>query len=288
MKTILVPAGGSDTDDAVFRTALAVARPLNAHLEFLHVRIGPCEAAFYTPHVDFARGEAIAAALTSLQRDEQRRTIAAAKNFSDFCKRSKIEVVERPGKFDVVTANFREEENDAMARITLRARHNDLVVVGRAPRANGLPVDFLEQLLLVCGRPVLIAPESPPRKLATVMVCWKETPEAARAVTAALPLLEAAKLVVFVGAAEDGEPSLETLRDVARQMEWHGIRTKAHLIEGGGGKPAADRLARAAKELGADLMVMGGYGRSRARELVFGGCTQSVLAHAEVPVFLLH
>lgn len=288
MKTILVPTSGGETDHAVFRTALCAARPLHAHLEFFHVRVGPGEAALYTPHVEFARGPAIGDAISRLQQEEAKRSTAASLHFRAFCEQIKIDVIEGPRKLDVVTASWREEENNALERITLRARHNELVVVGRATRPNGLPPDLLEQLLLVCGRPLLIAPAKAPRTLTgTVMVCWKETPEAARAVTAALPLLAKAKRVVFAAVVENGEPSLETLRDIARQMAWHGIRAKAHLVANTG-RPAAEQLALTAAEHGADLMIMGGYGRSRARELIFGGCTQSVLGHADIPVFLLH
>jgi hypothetical protein len=56
MKTILVPVGGSDADASVLKTALALARPLAAHLELVHVRVTPGEAAVHTPHVEFARG----------------------------------------------------------------------------------------------------------------------------------------------------------------------------------------------------------------------------------------
>ncbi|MFZ0694514.1 MAG: universal stress protein, partial [Alphaproteobacteria bacterium] len=282
MKTIFVPTSGSETDHAVFRTALCAARPLQAHLEFFHVRVGLGDAAFYTPHVEFARGRAVEAALSQLQQEEASRSAAASRHFHAFCKQMKIDVIERPNKRGAVTARWCEEENNALERITLRARHNDLVVVGRATRPNGLPLDLLERILLTCGRPLLIAPVKPPRTvIGTVMVCWKETPEAARAVTAALPLLAKAKRVVFVAIVENGEPSLESLRDIAHQMAWHGIRAKARLVAKTR-RPAAEQLALTAAEHGADLMVMGGYGHSRARELIFGGCTQFFLDHADI------
>ncbi len=288
MKTILVPTGGSEMDHAVFQTALCAARPLHAHLEFFHVRVGAGEAALYTPHIAFARGRAIEDAIVRLQQEEAKRSAAASLHFGAFCKQMKIDVIERPSKLDTVTASWREEENNALERITLRARHNELVVLGRTTRPSGLPLDLLEQLLLTCGRPLLIAPAKAPRTLlGTVMVCWKETPEAARAVTAALPLLAKAKRVVFVAIDEDGEPSLESLRDIAHQMAWHGIRAKAHLVANTG-RPTAEQIALTAAEHGADLMVMGGYGHSRARELIFGGCTQFFLDHADIPIFLLH
>jgi hypothetical protein len=56
MKTILVPVGGSDADALVPETALAVTRPLSAHLELLHVRVAVADAAVHTPHLEFARG----------------------------------------------------------------------------------------------------------------------------------------------------------------------------------------------------------------------------------------
>jgi hypothetical protein len=58
-----------------------------------------------------------------------------------------------------MTASWRIDEDDAVHRILFHARHNDLVIVGRAKKPNGLPPDFTEQLLVGCGRPVLIASE---------------------------------------------------------------------------------------------------------------------------------
>jgi len=51
MKTIPVPVGGSDADALILETALAVARPLCAHLELLHVRVAVADTAVYTPHL---------------------------------------------------------------------------------------------------------------------------------------------------------------------------------------------------------------------------------------------
>jgi hypothetical protein len=65
IKTILVPASGSATDDPVFATALAAARPLAAHLEFYHVHLSATEAAVRAPHVDFCVGAALPLALNA-------------------------------------------------------------------------------------------------------------------------------------------------------------------------------------------------------------------------------
>ena len=82
MKTILVPVGGSDTDEVVFETALTVARPLAAHLEFLHIRVGAGGAALHTPHVAFARGAALRNALDDLAQQGESRAATAAITFA--------------------------------------------------------------------------------------------------------------------------------------------------------------------------------------------------------------
>ena len=137
-----------------------------------------------------------------------------------------------------------------------------------------------------CGRPLLIAsPQLSAPLLGTVMVCWKETAEAARAVAAAMPLLVKAERVVLAGV-EEHDPSLaDGLADLARQLAWHGVsRGRVHVV---GCRPC-EVLTATARSHQADLLVMGGYGHSRMREIVFGGFTQSVLELAEIPVFLMH
>jgi nucleotide-binding universal stress UspA family protein len=187
-----------------------------------------------------------------------------------------------------VTASWREEDGYALPRILFHARHHDLVVVGRAKSANGLPGDFLEQLLVGCGRPVLIAGPVPTSTLfGTVMVCWKESPEAARAVNAAMPFLLHARRVVVVSIAENGYNPAESLAGVARQLAWNGVRTELRTVfSSGGGIPAL--LSAAAQECGADLVVLDAYGRSRVHEILFGSCTQAVIRSAERSVLLMH
>lgn len=288
MKTILVPTGGSDSDEAVLATALAAARPFAAHLDFLHVKIGPGEAAPYTPHVTFARGAALSSALGELEAQAMTRAANAAQHVRALCERESIVMRDVPVPSIGVTASFREEAGHAEERLISQARHRDLVVVGRARRPNGLPPTLLEQLLMLSGRPILLAPSKPPQSLTgTVMVCWKETPEAARALGAAMPFLTHARRVVFVGVDEKACDLPAALADVAAQFSWAGVRADVRVIPAAGHSTAA-ALACAAEDCGADLMVMGAYGRMRMREVIFGGCTQSVIEYADRPVLMMH
>jgi nucleotide-binding universal stress UspA family protein len=151
-----------------------------------------------------------------------------------------------------------------------------------------LPPDFLALVLLGCGRPVLIAGSTPPSTVTgTIMVCWKESADAARAVTAATPFLTRAERVVFVTVAERNGDTLAAIDDVMRQFSWYGIPAEVKVIAPDG-HPVQELLAQAARTCGADLIVSGAYGHSRLREAVFGGCTQSFIRHSDRPVLLMH
>jgi nucleotide-binding universal stress UspA family protein len=288
MKSILVPTGGGDTDEPVFATAFAAARPFSAHLRFVHIRINPGQAALHTPHIEFARGLSLVGALEKLQMQADTRSAAAALHVREFCARSEIEIVDVPRASHAVTASWHEEDDDALRRLTIHARHSDLVVMGRTKRPNGLPSDLLELLLMRCGRPILIACSTPPRNLTgTIMVCWRETADAARATLAAMPFLIKATRVIFA-AVNAGEDDLkDAVNDAASQFRWNGIATETQIVSANG-RVTAEVLASLARDCGADMLVMGAYGHSRARELLFGGCTQAMLRDADLPVLLLH
>jgi nucleotide-binding universal stress UspA family protein len=287
MKNILVLVGGGDSDLAVFTTALGVAQPLGAHLEFFHVQVDPGEAALWQPHAEFARGSAMRKMMQRLETERVMRTAVARDDFVQFCELHGISITDQPRFDGEVSASWHEEMGEADRRLMSCARHYDLVAVGRPTRPNGLPPDLLERLVLGSGRPLLIAPLQPSDPLlGTVMVCWKETTEAARAVGAAMPLLAKAERVILAGVEED-DPSLAGgLADLSRQLAWHGVRAKIEFMPAAGA--AGEMLMATARSHDANLLVMGGYGHGRAREIVFGGFTQSVLESAEMTVFLMH
>ena len=287
MKTILVPVGGGGSDQLVLETALAVAKPLGAHLEFLHIRIHAGDAAANTPHVDFARGAALTSALDELTKQCEARARSAREIATSFCKARNIEMLDNPCAAKGVTARWRVEEGDALQQLVFHARHNDLTVMARAAKSDGLPHDRLESLLMHSGRPLLIASPRAPRSLPqTVMVCWKETPHAARALSAALPLLVKAERVVVASVSETGD-AMSGVAEIVRELQWHGIEAGSHVCALDG-LSTADRLDRIARDCGASLLVMGGYSRGPMRQVLFGGCTQATLEAAELPVFLLH
>jgi nucleotide-binding universal stress UspA family protein len=288
MKSLLVPVAGSDSDLSVFRLALSAATALAAHLDFVHVHLRAGEAATHMPHVPFARGAALSAALDDLQQRSDYRALIAEREVYRFCKENRIDLTDQPTKTQAVSAYYRDEQGDALERLVQEARCHDMSVVARPSAHDGLPTNRLEILLMQSGRPLLIAShDAGPPLLETVLVLWKDTPHAARAVAAATPLLCRAHRVVIGHIQEQTNTSARDARPIVRQLKWYGIEAASRVFSWPS-LSTADALGAAAKECAASLVVMGSYSRGPARELLFGGCTQAVLDAANVPVFLVH
>jgi nucleotide-binding universal stress UspA family protein len=291
MRTILVLTGGSGTDEQVSASALAVARPLGAHLAFLHIRVPEAEAASHTPHIDFARGRGLTAAFGALTRETSARSEASLRHFKAFCAREAVPFATGPVGVSekAASASWSEERpEDAVSAMLLHARHHDLVVLGRAPRSNGLPFDLMEQLLFESGRPVLLAPEQVPAdSIRTAVVCWKETPEAAHALAIAAPLLKATSQVVLLGTEDRRSGRPETLHDLAKRLEWNGINARTRWLPHDD-RPVEARLQQAISEYDAGLVVMGAYGHGPIRQTIFGGCTRHFLENGDRPLLMMH
>jgi nucleotide-binding universal stress UspA family protein len=147
----------------------------------------------------------------------------------------------------------------------------------------------VSDLVMRVGRPVLIVPAAADvLKLDRVVVAWKDTREARRAVLDAVPLLKAATSVTVVEiAAQEGLAAARRgLEDVVAWLERHGVTAQPLAVAAAG--EDADQLARFVQEHQADLMVAGAYGHSRLREWVLGGVTHDLLMNAECCSLVSH
>jgi nucleotide-binding universal stress UspA family protein len=288
LKAILVPATGSKADQPVFTSALTVARAFQAHLDFLHVRVDA--AATAAAVVSDGSGAAMIGGLAErIDEEASQREERAKQLFQRFCESERLTQADEPlpGGPSGPTAGWAQHIGEEAYWIKEYARSSDLLVIGRPGEEQDGSLDTIERALLGSGRPLLIPP---PGGLATlpetVVIAWKATAEAARAVTAAMPLLARAKQVLVITVAEEQGLSDEEGARLVRTFGWHGLSASArHLLPDRLG--AADTLLAAAKQAGA-LVVMGAYGHSRMREWMFGGFTRHVLRGAEVPVLMMH
>jgi nucleotide-binding universal stress UspA family protein len=285
IKTVLVPATGTDVDAAAFATALGVARRFTAHLDVLHVRIDAAEAAGAL--VADVTGAMVSANLIDRLEEECAQTEATArKSFDAFCQREQLVVDAAPSNPQAIAASWHREIGREAAWFATYAQTSDLLVVARPDGERGVLPDTLEAALFDSGRPLLI-PGSAPVAPDTVAIAWKPTREAARAVAAAMPFLATAKRVVILAVAEDSKAGRGDMARLVVALQRHDIAAEARHMEAGS-RSAANTLLGAASELGAGLLVMGGYGHGRLRELVFGGVTERVIGGAAIPVLMAH
>jgi nucleotide-binding universal stress UspA family protein len=194
------------------------------------------------------------------------------------------------GSFDALSFERRLVDDDAGGGLALQARYADLVVLSQfdpddpvARIAPGLPA----YVMLNSACPVLVVPWADAAGAIGehALVAWDESLQASRAVTGALPLLRRARKVTLVVLNAPPEPLLAGA-DIALYLARHGVNVEVRREETAKGTGAA--LLSLAAGLGADLLVMGGYGHTRFREVLLGGATETMLATMTIPVLLAH
>jgi nucleotide-binding universal stress UspA family protein len=164
----------------------------------------------------------------------------------------------------------------------------DLIVLGRPGRAAQNPrMAPLEAALFESGRPVLIAPPTPAKELGrNVLVAWNGSTEQARTNAFALPLLRGAD-VVTVLTVEGGMTPGPTGDEAALHLVRNGAPATAVTVAPAG-RTTGETILDHALLRGCDLIVKGAYAQSRLRQMIFGGATRHILAHATLPVLMAH
>jgi nucleotide-binding universal stress UspA family protein len=286
IKSILVAASGNDSDTATFAAALAIARPFAAHLDVLHVRLDPVSVAVAMT-TDAGGGALAAGLIQQLERETRERERKAQEIFTGFCTGAGLAVtsVPAPASTTAASAEWHVETGEEPRWMATYGVAADLIVTPRGTGEEGVAGATLEAVLLESGRPLLIpAAAAMPANFARIAIAWKPTPQAARAVAAAMPLLSRAREIVVITVAEetDGREDADRL---IRHLAWHGLAATTLRLPPGP-ESAATLLTGAGER--ADLLVMGGYGHSRLREWVFGGFTERALVNAPLPVLMAH
>ena len=269
-KTILVHLDDDPRRAERLELGFDLAAVFDAHL----VALFATEAAFI-PSYAAAEAGPVVREIEERRRAEARRAAEGA--FREVERR-------RAGK-----AEWRTSERDVAGAVRLSARYADLVILGQPAPERPSARPLAEDVLLSAGRPVLFVPYAGRFKNAgkRVLVAWNASREAARAVTDALPLLRQAAQVEVVAFGPDGDHGEVPGADLSLYLARHGVKASAARQNAPGVDVGAQILSRAA-DIGADLIVMGGYGHSRLRELALGGATRTVLEAMTVPTLMAH
>ncbi len=284
LQDLVVLLDGSTRDEAKLTLALGLARRHDAHLT------GLCPLELLLPaDVSFALGGypdlwALPEFAKQIESQARTKAVMIEERFRELLRR------------DGVSGDWQFEPDSLLATVTHRAQAADLLVVGQADPENPLPAaarTLVEDVLMTCGRPLLIVPYA--GEFASVgtntLIGWTRTRESARAVHDALPLLApSGKVTVLTVESSRPAPDSRVLptADIAEHLARHGLDVSAARTVVSDGLSPADALLDYASDIGADLLVVGGYGHSRTREMIMGGVTRDLLQHMTVPVLMSH
>ncbi|MBV9115788.1 MAG: universal stress protein [Acetobacteraceae bacterium] len=286
IRKLLLPLTGTAAGEAALLTSLAIARLWGAHVLALHVRVDSRDVAPLAG--EGLSGAMIEEMMAATEKESGHRAQAVRLMFDRFVSANAVALGE-PHARSGATASFAAvtgREEDIVAQ---QARLADLTVVPHPEAGEDVSSsDALHAVLFDSGRPVLIAPQVPPRSIGTrICVGWNGTAESASAVSAALPWLQRAEAVRILSA-EGYQRRGPAAPELAAYLALHGVDAEVEVFRcrpGGPGSAGAPLLA-AARDFGCDLLALGAYSHSRLRQLILGGVTRHVLEKADLPVMM--
>jgi nucleotide-binding universal stress UspA family protein len=195
------------------------------------------------------------------------------------------------GDAGALTCERRLVDDEAGGALAMQSRYADLVVLSQSdPDTMAASLRLPEYVMLHSARPVLVVPYAGTfeRLGENVLVAWDASMEATRAVTSAIPLLKRARhvtIAVFNPAPFDKHGE-QPGADIALYLARHGVNIEVSLQQTG--IDVGNAMLSMAADRGCDLIVMGGYGHARLRELLLGGATETLLRSMTVPVLMSH
>ena len=274
-KTILAHFDSTERAPRRLQAAATLAEAFDAHLAAVYSIMSPL---YSEPFV--ADGGAFVA--QELLRFQERKDAEARATFD--------RVVPGLGR----PVEWRAAAGDPATVVNEHARYADLIVLGQydSDAANDVTPDFIGRVIMGSGRPVLVVPYA--GEIGPIgrrpMVAWNASREATRAVSSSMPLLRRAdevQVTTFNARAGRGGHGELPGADIAAYLARHGVRanvsgTTSREVDIG------NQILSRADDFQADLIVMGGYGHSRAYEFVMGGATRTLLEAMTVPVLFAH
>jgi nucleotide-binding universal stress UspA family protein len=194
------------------------------------------------------------------------------------------------GHREDVSVEWRAFPDPPLGVIAREARAADLVVIDSNPRGVDYSSPDAGDVVMQLGRPVLLVPKGVSRVRGdNIVVGWTDSREARRAVHDALPFLHEASAVTVIEVCETQERARAQSRvnDVAKFLTRHRIKTRGEVVYPCVGS-GADQLIKAAQDIGADLLVTGGYGSGPIGEWILGGMTRDLIKHSPICCLMSH
>jgi nucleotide-binding universal stress UspA family protein len=285
MRGILVHVDEHRALQSVLSCALLAARRFNGQMDGLHARPGAPRIIPVAPEGAFIPASEIVEDLERADRDLDRQL---RERFETFMREHGVATVGSVLPGAEVAAAWRDDGLAGYEALGGLGRAYDLIVVGRPLPGAAVPsMSALEAALFESGRPILIAPPTPPQRLGeVVVVAWNGSTETARTIALAMPFLSQAETVVVLSVEEGMVPG-PSGAEVAQGLMRNGIAARTQQIRAGERSTGAAILEECAAQ-GADLLLKGAYTHSRLRQMIFGGATSHILGNAGLPVIMAH
>ena len=281
MKSLLVPLRVGEEIEVVLAHALTLARAFDSYVEGLVVE----------PVFQVVAGEAMAAVPAyddQMLEDWRARAKETRARFTEIMDAAGVPLAADKTAATGPGAGWRELKGPESTVVGEHGRLFDLIVIGRGPEdASSEVTETCEAALFESGRPVLLAPREPVEAIGrNLVISWNGSTETARTIGLGMSIVERAE-TVHVLTVEGATVAGPTGQAVADYLARRGLDARAVTAKPGDRSAGAAILAEAAA-LGADLLLKGAYTHSRLRQMVFGGPTKHILAHASLPVLMAH
>ncbi len=286
-RKILVPIGGGAATPRIVHAALLFARATGAHISALHVQADAKEA---VPLLgEGMSGSMIEDMVDMAEKEGDERSKRAREKFDAFVQANGLTVQEDGAGGDGGTASLTftaGREDEMVARL---GKVSDLVVSSRPnPGSDRPPLMMVHAAIFETGKPVLLLPLEPIETLGSnILIAWSGASEGARAVSAAMPLLEKADKVTVTTVESEKSLARVGADELVQHLAWHGV-TAAYEGITSDGRPAGELISAKAKDLGCDLMVMGAFTHSRLIQIILGGVTRHMMNASEIPILMSH
>jgi len=270
MKSVIVHINDDDCMDRRLDAALDIVRAHSGHLTCLQATFQFTPTAFSPMGGDMISGL----------------------NFEDIQSAEKVlrDRLKTKLKDEDISWDWKTGLGDPATLLAEQSGLADLLIISRAHGKRddyNKPLPIAGEVALHARTACLLVPPEKSQMDATapMVIAWNGSGESGRAVRYALPMLKMASEVHLVMVAEEGRDSPDI--SASEYLSRHGVKSELHQISDEKSR-IAQILEDLATECGASSIVMGAYGHSRMREVLFGGVTKSMLDTCEVPLIVAH
>ena len=285
IRTILLPLRESDMSEYMLESAIYIAAQHHAHLDVLYVHPKASDMLpFATVGLSRSLRDTVLESATRASADQAARLKAL---FEQVCARNQVPNRDRSQYNASASADWSEASGVRSVEVATRGRLADLMLTPKPERSDPPPKTF-EALLRDTGRPLLMVPRghSTDAIKGHVMIAWNGSSEAGSAVAASRPLLRAAARVTVLVSTKR-EHRRPHGNDVLDYLRCHGIKAQCKVIDMGN-RHVGESILHECKKQDVELLVAGGYSRTRVQEMFLGGVTRYVIREAHLPVFMVH